>query len=341
MDIDEVIYKKLNGQATKEELVFLIEWVKQSDKNQLVFTEIETHWQGKDKKLAQLKKDTWEQLNSSISKEEEGKQLHREREPGKNFFLTFRKVAATVLILLSIGLGWYYLDALVSSHTPTSTDPIEFITRYNPMGVKSTIVLPDKSKVKLNSNSKITFPKVFTGDFREVSLEGEAFFEVTKIPEKPFLVKTGSLTTEVKGTSFNINAYDMENDIQVAVESGLVSVYCKKDGTFLHPGEMAEYTSEEGEGGNGSTLKKRKFAPEEIAWKDGLIVFSSSSFQEVMEKLHYWFGVEVIQKKKIEFREGFTGKYQNRSLDEIMKSISYSANFKYKIDRQKNTLIIW
>jgi len=341
MDIDQLIYKKLSGTANDKEIIELIEWLKKDEKNKLIYQAIEADWKGEENKVKDYKKDVWGKLEGRIHDAQNiNFDAISNTKKSKSFIValseSFYKVAAVLLILITATFFVYFFNADNSnlSEIPVKDDTL--ITKYNPAGIKSTIVLPDKSKVKLNADSKLIFPESFTGQYRKVILDGEAFFDVTENPEKPFIVVTKNLTTEVKGTSFNINAYD--ENIYVAVESGLVSTYKNNvDGLYIQPGEMAIYKPN----AKSSYLTKRQFKADEIAWKEGVMVFDNSSFQEVKETLMRWYGVEIILKRDIKFEKGINGNYKNATLKSVMESISYAGKFEYKIDYKNDQLTIW
>ena len=341
MDIDSIIYKKLTGTASKEELLQLIDWIKKDNNNKLIFQEIENNWRGEQAKLQTLKQDLWSNLQEKIDAENRAfsnsqiMTTPKKKASFIDFYNPLSRVAAILLLLVTSCIIFFILNEEASQPLNVAELP-EIITKYNPVGVKSTIILPDKSKVKLNADSKLIFPKAFIGNNRKVTLEGEAFFEVTENPDKPFLVITKALTTEVKGTSFNIKAYDEQ--VYVAVSSGLVTSYeNNENGIYIQPGEMAIYQSN----GPKTTLTKRQFKEDEIAWKDGKIVFEKASFEEVKNTLIRWYGIEIKQNRHIVFKEGFKGNYQNATLESVMESISFAGEFDYKIDYKNNELTIW
>jgi transmembrane sensor len=129
--------------------------------------------------------------------------------------------AAAVAILLLAGAGWWI-------STRNQTDQA---TNYQVM-VKH---LPDGSTIRLEPKSRVSYSENFAGNVREVYLTGAAFFEVTKNPEKPFLVYSNELVTKVLGTSFRIQAFDKEKNIVVSVRTGRVSVYAHKSGRSSDP----------------------------------------------------------------------------------------------------------
>jgi len=152
----------------------------------------------------------------------------------------FKAVAA---VLLPLCLIW----ALVQYTSKPKTTAAVCITIAAAPGIKKTINLPDGSVVKLNAGSKVTFPKSFDADKREILLSGEAFFKVAKDSLRPFIVHTGSISTQALGTSFNIN-YSSDNDaITVALVTGMVKIDKQEQGqrwqiARLVPGQQLSYS---------------------------------------------------------------------------------------------------
>lgn len=147
-----------------------------------------------------------------------------------------------------------------------------------PRGNKSRLTLPDGTKVWINAASKLTYPTAFTGPTRELTLEGEAFFEVNKDMEHPFIVHTKGMDIKVLGTAFNINNYD-----PVAVTTlvqGRVSVNEQALSVILEPGEQSLLDKLNG------TLGKEKVNTKPFtAWKDGAIYLDNMSFEKIAEML--------------------------------------------------------
>ena len=162
------------------------------------------------------------------------------------FYNYLVKVAASLLILVGLGSAVY----LESKTQPEQELAQSIITKTTEWGQRSDIVLSDGTQITLNAGSSIEFPESFEGaPVREVTLNGEAFFEVAKNPNKPFLIKTEGVTTKVLGTSFNVNSYAFNDHISVTVKTGKVQVQStSKNGqvntVYLLPNEKAEYSRE-------------------------------------------------------------------------------------------------
>ncbi|MEQ6119467.1 FecR domain-containing protein [Reichenbachiella sp. MALMAid0571] len=205
--------------------------------------------------------------------------------------------------------------------------------KRNPVGQKSIIYLSDGTKVILNAESSMEFDEDFGNVSREVTLVGEAFFEVAKDVSKPFVIKTGEVTTTVLGTSFNVNAYPEMNGVQVAVMTGKVAVEntsATDSSVSLKPTEMVTYDARTG------ILTPSVFLPEEIiSWKDGIIYFKNADEKSVFAKLEKWYGVKVEAENESPRSWNITAEYDNLSLGNVLKSLSYAANFEYVIDKKK------
>ncbi|WP_439484179.1 FecR family protein [Cyclobacterium plantarum] len=139
---------------------------------------------------------------------------------------------AAVFILLGF-TAWIYWEMAFSS-----VDQPEMTVKQTLEGMRSTITLSDGSQIRLNENSEFEFPEAFLNGQRLVRLEGEAFFDITPNPDKPFIVQTGNAEIVVLGTSFNINTHQAT---EVTVASGKVKVANRvsREQAFLQPGQQA------------------------------------------------------------------------------------------------------
>ena len=243
-------------------------------------------------------------------------------------------VAASVLLIPAL-LTYLYIFQKSFNETPSMERVVIHIEKENPKGVKTTFKLPDGSIVKLNADSKLTFPKDFSLDIREVILEGEAFFEIRKDSLRPFIVKTNKLSTSVLGTSFNVKAYTGE-DVEVALLTGKVIVSGNSSFTRdiqLLPKEMAIYHH------NDQSIEKTTFDPiEKLAWRENTLHFNNSDFDGIIRTMERWYGINFIVKQPHKIEERFTGSYKNESLKSVLEGMSFSLDFEFEI--QDKTVII-
>jgi ferric-dicitrate binding protein FerR (iron transport regulator) len=200
-----------------------------------------------------------------------------------------------------------------------------YITKHNEFGQRSIIQLSDGTKITLNANSTIKYPKAF-GAIRNVELEGEAYFEVMKNPKKPFIVHAGSFTTQVLGTSFNMNTRLEPEKIEVALVEGSVKVNDQLSGNHLtlKPHEKVVFDKVS------KKLLKANFDTESLtAWKDGIIKFKNASFNEIAKEMYATYGITIINLSKHKNWK-YTGEFKNTDYISIMKSICFSENLVYK-----------
>lgn len=200
---------------------------------------------------------------------------------------------------------------------------------------KSTIVVPEKgeyfvvlsdgTKVWINSGSELEFPNRFGGDSREVNLKGEAYFEVTSDPEKPFYVQIGESRVRVLGTAFNVMAYQEERQTEVALLQGKVSFDVADKAYVLVPGEIAILDRE-----SGQTIVRKGDVEAIVDWKAGRFNFEDMPLEKLTQKLARWYGVSFVfgddMAKKLRF-SGAVTKY--RTLDYILEMISKTTDVEF------------
>lgn len=281
-----------------------------------------------------IRKEIYQSIESGILDDKSG-QLNGEgfhkQSLGISFFM---KVAASIILI--VGVSYFFFNQL-----ELDTDFKELavhVEKSNARGERSTFRLPDGTIVKLNSDSKLTFAEDFDDKSRQVYLEGEAFFDVVKDANRPFMVHSSGVVTTALGTSFNVKAFDYkggEEKIEVSLVTGKVSVR-KTEGNvdmILVPGEQALI--------DGASSKKRAFEDAEVlAWKDGVIHFRDTGFADIIVELERWydvdFEVEGLGQSAGERLKG-TGKFntQKQSLTTVLEVLSYSMNFKYEMNKKR------
>ncbi len=247
---------------------------------------------------------------------------------------SIKVVLGLALILL---LGYFVIPA-----PDTGSDPsIEQITRVAPRGYRNTITLMDGSTATLNSESSITYAKDFGKENRIIYLTGEAFFRVARDETKPFVVISKDLKTTALGTSFNINAYE-GNDEAISLATGKVKVELNmvqnsdapQEEMILTPGEQAVWT------GESTGLTKREFDFREIlSWKNNVIYFNNTELKSMIRVLEKWYDVQItIEGNTNRLTDHGTGKFKNESLENVLSSLGFTMGFTYQINEKKITL---
>lgn len=224
---------------------------------------------------------------------------------------------AAVLLLLSAAsvIGYKY----IFHHTPL---PVEYTQMSNRDGQHSKIILPDNSVIYLGGGSKLRFAKKFEGRERIVYLNGEAFFEVVHNPKRPFVVKSGKITTIVLGTSFNVKAFAAKNKVAVTVNTGKVGVMATMHGKsqlvkFLLPDEQLEINTK-----NGLYTFNATDAAAVSGWMNNNFVFYNTSLKEITASLEHHYGI------KMEFTDAelekirLTAKFNDMPIKQVLDNLS-------------------
>lgn len=277
--------------------------------------------------------DMWlreEKVHNNIQRNiaQKDRQLYEKQQLKAVSFRTLLKIAASVLLIISLGLGSYV------AYKDMPAPEIAWIEKSTQRGQKATIRLTDGTKVYLNADSKVSFPEHFQPDKREVVLEGEAFFEVARNSHRPFIIKSGDITTTVLGTSFNVKAFAGE-PLQVTVATGKVKVSDFHHGSqseiFLNPNQQALY--------DGQLSKREVDVNQYIAWKEKIIRFDEATLAEAATVLERWFGVSIeIQNKKIRQCK-VSGQYKGENLINIMESFKHILHIKYRFDDDQKLIM--
>lgn len=168
-------------------------------------------------------------------------------------------------------------------------DVVMFNTVTTPRGGQYLVILADGSKVKLNSSSSITFPVVFTGTSRSVTITGEAFFEIADNPKMPFKVKAYDMEVEARGTRFNINTYLDEPVMKTTLLNGTLRLSKNSANHVLQPSQQGLFDRE----GNFS-IEKNADTDEVTAWNQGMFQFNNSDVQAIMRQLSRWYDVDIV-----------------------------------------------
>jgi transmembrane sensor len=204
-----------------------------------------------------------------------------------------------------------------------------------PRGGEYQLTLPDGTKVWLNSDTKLKFPVAFANDKREVWLEGEAYFEVSKNPSRPFIVRVKDKEeVKVLGTHFNIMSYADEPEIKTTLVEGSVRItFSGHSCVTLEPGQQSRLTNE----GviNVADVNTSAFT----AWKDGLFLFYYEDMGSIMRKLSRWYNVNIAFETPEAQNVVFYGKLKRYdTIDKLLEMIKLTNKVDYSI--KGNTILI-
>lgn len=345
----ELMAKSIGKTATEkelEELEVFLEQFPEYRKMQKVTDALKSDLKQPDTTIKQ--KDLSEKIEElwyKIKKSDESPVSFTEKNNVRSL-IYWRWAAAAVLILTISGVFFYanrqqpdnQLAKVVVHHI------------YVPYGKTTGIVLPDGTKVKLNAGSTFSYPEVFSKVTREVTLEGEGFFEVTKNAKKPLLVHTSALTIKVLGTVFNVKAYRNDENIETTLLRGKVQVELKdkpEKNIILLPNEKLIVDNNLSGKLNTTAANAREAKIEyqvtalpqvkaedikETAWLDNRLVFTNESFEEVAKQLERKYNVQMIFEDQSLKNEQISGVLENESLERALQIIQMTTPFKFRID---------
>lgn len=209
--------------------------------------------------------------------------------------------------------------------------PVQQYTLRIPRGGKYNLVLNDGTKVWLNADSRLTFPNRF-GTSRNVSLSGEAYFEVATDPSRPFTVQTGNTQVRALGTEFNVRSYE-EGAVQATLVSGKVQVVRGEQDVVLVPGQAAV--------GSRSGLN---VSPADIssitAWKEGLFLFRDADIREIMASISRWYDVDIVYAPGFQARSQFSAKIsRDIPIIELLRRMEQTGIASFKLSGRTLTVL--
>jgi ferric-dicitrate binding protein FerR (iron transport regulator) len=264
--------------------------------------------------------------------------------------------------IIVIGTALFFLFLQKNNDLP-GKETLSSVTTKN--GNRTKIVLPDGSQVWLNAGSELKYNlEVFNKNLREVSLNGEAFFDVVKNTERPFIIHTKKMDLKVLGTAFNVRSYSDEKMAEASLIRGSIEVTLKdrKDQKIiLKPNEKISIASQ---GIEKNVVADNKAAaipttaeiiPQilvkelhpnpvsniigEIAWTQNKLFFENESLENVALLLERWFGKKIMIQKESLKEVRYTGNFEKETLEEILNALQLSAPFSFKTE--DNSIVIY
>ncbi len=218
---------------------------------------------------------------------------------------------------------------LIYNAAGSSKASVEYNTLSTPRGGQYRVVLSDGTGVWLNAASSIRFPTAFLESSRVVDVTGEAYFEVAKNTDKPFIVRVNGMQVNVVGTHFNVNAYVEEEAIKTSLLEGIVQVMTGSSVSRLKPGEQAVLSRLDKNVRIGTADMDAV-----MAWKNGLFEFQGADIATIMRQIARWYDVEVVIPGKTPARR-FVGKIsRDAQLSDVLQILELS-NIKFRVDGKK------
>lgn len=313
IDFESLAAKYLAGSATPLEVERLGEWVRTDEEKHRLFIEIKRSWMLAASAGQHFNKTkAWEKISAATGFEDSAPKIISLEPKTAKTFSRFWKVAASVLLLIAGSWSVYYFTQSAEKTMFAGHEPQE-------------IILHDGSTVTLNASSEITYPRRFRADERRVRLEGEAFFEVAKSEEKPFVVEARGIEIRVLGTSFYVDARADVPSVEVVVSTGKVAMVAPDNRQLpLGAGQRGIYNKQ-----NDKLLKASIDNPNFLAWKTRLIVFENTGLKEVFEVVGQTYGEHFsIAGKELENCR-LTASFQEKSLEDVLAIIRETFDLRY------------
>jgi len=261
-------------------------------------------------------------------------------------FLFYWRWAAAAVVVLGIVSGLWYTRN--TNRTDEAAKLVEHEARV-PYGKTQKLIMPDGTKVMLNAGSTLVYPETFSKNTREVSLTGEAFFEVTHNAKRPFFVHTNKLTIKVLGTVFNVKAYNNDKNIETTLLKGKVQVELKNNpekNIVLLPNEKLLVANQPQTNSQRSgDLREAKIEYQvitlpivkvdeikETAWLDNRILFTNELFEDVAKQIERKYNVQIVFESQVLKAEQISGLLDKESLQDALRIIEITTPFNYRMD---------
>ncbi len=264
-----------------------------------------------------------------------GRTITREPKPR----LAWLKYAATIAM---VGTTLFFLGLYQNQIEKKPSIATELVKIESPKGSQITTHLSDGTRVRLNGGSYISYHKPFMTDTsRTVFLVGEAYFEVSEDPSRPFRVASKFVQTEVLGTEFNIQAYPGEKEISVAVAKGKVKVTNTPE-SDTSPFEHTLVRLQESRFNvQANQSFKNELADESaFAWTKWKLIFEKEPLREVFKKLERWYGVSFEFGSGLDFSETYSGVFDNDPLQVVLKTFRTQRAFDYQVMKNQKVKIM-
>jgi ferric-dicitrate binding protein FerR (iron transport regulator) len=321
-----LIARYLARQTSSDENAQLATWVAQSPENERTFEQLKTVWQASQTPAAPAETAAaLARLKARLAlAEKPAAPAATPTPPARRWRLrlarSYQRAAVLLLLLSTIG-GAYFYGRPVSA--------VAYRVHRTPAGQPQRLRLPDGSVVTLAPQSKLRYPAQFTVAAREVYLEGEAFFEVTKNPHRPFRVHSGAWVTQVLGTKFNVSAVPGASQLAVSLVEGKVEVQDKQDKYLLAPGQQLRADVATGR------IYRQAFDRQRVlAWRSNQLVFKNEKLADVAPQLERRYGVKLVFADPATAEVRLWATFDNEPLPRVLDALRLAGGLHYHREGQ-------
>lgn len=366
-----LIAKKLSGEASADELLELENLLKAKPELHYSLQTIIDLWQpeqlfgDKDADDAFNRHlERMQHLNVDFRTSQENNAVDNYKYTQKNyrFFLWPALSLFVIGCLLFFGFKFFLINSTPSAElTNRAQKNVSEISTKN--GSKTNLILPDGTKVWLNAGSALSYDSAYGRNIREVALSGEAFFDVVKNKEKPFVIHTSKINIRVLGTEFNVRSYPTDKTTEASLIRGSIEVTFKdKPGKkiVLKPNEKIVVENDRKMGNamdsshQGSQVKMNEMPGTaiknltheyktgtiiETSWVENKLIFQDESFEDISMQLERWYGVSIKFENEQLKGTHLTGSFKNETIRQALEALKFTASFNYEIDGNNNVTI--
>ncbi len=330
-----LLKKFFNKECTNQEQEIVINWFVDEAYAQKLNSVLKKHWDELEYNSNELDVATEKVLNK-IHRQINLEKFDAKQNKSllKRVVFYYSKIAAVLLLpIMLYALSFTFSDGDKVVILNQQMAKVEILS---PLGARTHFTLPDGSSGWLNSGSTLEFPAKFTGKERNLKLSGEAWFDVVKNPDIPFVVDAQGIDVVALGTKFNVLAYPNSKSIDVTLESGIVIVkrklgFIKKTITELKPGDQVVIPIEE-------LIKPKVNIEVEIknftSWKQGRLVIRNEPMSFVLERLERWYNVKIELKDKEIEDYLYRATFQDETIDEVLKYLKLTSPIEYRIKKR-------
>lgn len=305
----ELLYRFFNKETTFEEEKKIRLWIEESDENRQEFF--------RERKL----------FDAILL---HGDLAYKKVRP--RFYIPWRKIAAALsgvaaIVLLTIYVTTYFLQQSFRDETMN--------TVIVPQGQRVSLTLADGTKVWLNAKTKMEYPQSFKAfDERIVKVDGEAYFEVSKNKNRPFIVKTSKGDVEVLGTKFYVSAYATTDIFETSLIEGRVKVYTAYEDMTLYPKDKAVLQ-------NGILTRKHIDDMDIYRWRDGLYCFKNLSFEDVLKQFEIYYDVRFVKENLQMANPKLNGKFRLMDgVDYALRVLQREVGFSFRRDEETSVIYL-
>jgi len=339
------IARCLDRSCTPEDEKVIEAWLEAREENRYILEAVKKIWSSaalnkKERMKEFLPEEDWRRVSSEIRKIERSRKKERIKHFSKirkrqQFLSNLLKAAALIIVAFTSGY-------LTLKYAP-QIDKQAYVPVLNEIstgaGEKANIQLGDGTEVELSAETELSFPESFSTNSREVTLVGQAFFDVIPDENRPFIIHTQNGVIRVLGTSFDVRSYLEENRVDVMVTEGVVEIShseVPQNKLLINRGYKGSISLSD----NSLKVEWVEDYEQYTGWLDGRLIFKEQSLKQVFRQIERWYDVKITiaEGSSSVLEEEFSANLKTRSVNEVMSVIEVAMDISYQIEEDQITV---